>query len=111
MFEVMDLSGRPLPELKEIAKAFSIDNKGLAKPELILKIMDAQSENNDFAREVASKFSRREQRPARDQREQREPREQREKRPRKVKLDPIPEESFQDTVAVQQEEEPEPPVA
>lgn len=73
MFEVMDLSGRPLPELKEIAKAFSIDNKGLAKPELILKIMDAQSENNEFAREVASKFSKRE-------REQRQPREQREQR-------------------------------
>src|SRR6478735_4043230 len=100
MFEVMDLSGRPLPELKEIAKAFSIDNKGLAKPELILKIMDAQSENNDFAREVVSRFSKREreQRPAREQRDQREQKEQREKRPRKVKLDPIPDDSFRETV-------------
>jgi transcription termination factor Rho len=112
MFEVMDLSGRPLPELKEIAKAFSIDNKGLAKPELILKIMDAQSENNDYAREVASKFSKRdrEQRPQRDHKEQREQREQREKRPRKVKLDPIPEDNFQETIAAPPEEEPEIPV-
>jgi hypothetical protein len=36
MFEVMDLSGRSLPELKEIAKICSINSKGLAKNELIL---------------------------------------------------------------------------
>src|SRR5687767_2413801 len=107
MFEVMDLSGRSLPELKEIAKAFAIDSKGLAKPDLVLRIVDAQSVNTDLAREIAGKFSKREKdaRIPRETRETREARDFREKRPRKVKLEPFSEESVQDTIRETQEEE------
>jgi len=45
MFGVMDLSGRSLPELKEIAKALSIDAKNPAKGEIVLKIADAKASN------------------------------------------------------------------
>jgi transcription termination factor Rho len=98
MFEVMDLSGRPLPELKEIARAFSIDSKGLAKSDLILKIVDAQSGDLEQAKLVAEKFASKKE----GVREQREPRE---KRPRKVKLEPIIEDSVQDTVTSNENEE------
>ncbi|MES2679048.1 MAG: transcription termination factor Rho, partial [Bacteroidota bacterium] len=90
MFNVMDLSGRPLPELKEIAKAFSVDNKGLAKGDLILKIIDAQTQNEDMAKKISEDFSKK---------ENREHKEVKEKRPRKVKLDPIIEDSIQPSVA------------
>ncbi len=100
MFEVMDLSGRPLPELKEIAKAFSIDSKNLAKNDLILKIVDAQSGNTVFAKQVVEKFSKKESKEPREQKEQKE------KRPRKVKLDPIIEDSVHEAVSVASDEEP-----
>ena len=112
MFEVIDLSSRPLPELKEIAKAFSVDSKGLAKPDLVLKIVDAQSGNADLAKQVSDKFPKkehkehnttREHNPTREPRENNNHKEQRvhkekennnnkdhkEKRPRKVKLEPL----------------------
>ena len=57
MFNVMDLSGRPLPELKEIAKALSIESKGISKPDLILKIVEVQSSNAELAKSVAEKFA------------------------------------------------------
>src|SRR4051812_46229984 len=96
MFEVMDLSGRPLPELEEIARAFSVDSKGLAKNELVLKIVDAQAGNNDLAREVVEKFSKRpkEHKIHRDHKEK----DHREKRPRKVKLEPIHDDHVNDNI-------------
>jgi transcription termination factor Rho len=108
MFEVIDLSGRPLPELKEIAKAFSIDSKGLAKNELILKIVDAQTADSALAKTVAERFSKRENRVA-----VKEPREkeQREKRPRKVKLDPMNEETMHDTMVSNEEDTAETPAS
>ena len=99
MFEVIELSGRPLPELKEIAKAFSIDSKGLAKGDLILKIVDAQGDNPEVTKRVFEKFSKKE------QGENRGPRDHKEKRPRKVKLDPIHEDTVQPETTIQQEEE------
>ncbi len=101
MFEVIDLSGRPLPELKEIAKAFSIDSKGLAKGDIILKIVDAQTESPDLAKSIKDRFSKK---PARDVKENREPRENKEKRPRKVKLEPINEEVVHETITPPEEE-------
>lgn len=101
MFQVIDLNGRPLPELKEIAKAFSIDNKGLGKSDLISKIIDAQTQNADLAKEVLENFPKREHKEFRDQREVlREPKE---KRPRKVKLEPIMEDSMQEAVSNEEE--------
>src|ERR1700749_2584170 len=103
MFEVIDLSGRALPELKEIAKAFSIDTKGLAKNDLVLKIADAQGQDTELARVVADKFPQKEHKEHKEK-ENRESRELREKRPRKVKLDPMPEHSMQEEVSQQREE-------
>jgi transcription termination factor Rho len=95
MFEVLDLSGRPLPELKEIAKAFSIDSKGLNKGELVLKIVEAQTASP----EIAASFQK-------DQRKSDKPiKDQREKRPRKVKLDPIAEDNISESIISPQEEE------
>ncbi|MBL7932773.1 MAG: transcription termination factor Rho, partial [Bacteroidia bacterium] len=105
MFEVIDLSGRALPELKEIAKAFSIDSKGLTKGDLILKIVDAQSEKPELAKEIVEKHSKKNTVSAKDPKSGREPRE---KRPRKVKLDPINEESVNQTVTPPEEEVSEP---
>ena len=56
MFEVLDLSSRVLPQLKDICKQFGIDAKGLAKSDMILKIIDAQTANNELAVKVASQF-------------------------------------------------------
>ncbi|MCC6371906.1 MAG: transcription termination factor Rho [Bacteroidia bacterium] len=73
MFQVMDLSGKSLPELKEIAKAFSIESKTLSKADLVLQIVDAQEKDKAQAEQVFQKFSKK---------ENKEPKE---KRPRKVK--------------------------
>ncbi len=109
MFEVIDLSGRPLPELKEIAKAFSIDSKGLAKGDLVLKIVDAQNDNTDLTKRIVDKFSKKENKEVRENhrevKENREPRDQKEKRPRKVKLDPMNEDAVKGTVSSIQEED------
>lgn len=107
MFEVLDLSGRGLPELKEIAKAFAIESKGVAKNDLVLKIVEEQTAKPELAATVLADFSaKREVKEAKPLREPREPREQREpkladtqskdnreKRPRRVRLEPMNEDS------------------
>ena len=52
MFEVIELGGKGIAELKEIAKSFSLDSKNLAKGDLILKIVDAQMANPELAKQV-----------------------------------------------------------
>jgi transcription termination factor Rho len=101
MFEVLDLGAKSLPELKEIADAFSIDSTGLNKADLVLKIADEQSAKPDLAQEIAKKFSKKSTHTM-AKKEQKEPRE---KRPRKVKLDPIIEDTVQDNITVTPEEE------
>lgn len=103
MFEVIDLSSRPMPELKKIAKGFSIESDGLGKGDLVMKIIDAQSANAEVAKDLFEKFPKKEM-PA-EASENGAPRPQREKRPRKVKLDPIIEDTVQDTVATNDNEE------
>ncbi len=95
------MNGRPLPELKEIARAFSIDSKGLPKNELVTRIVNAQGENSELARATAEKFSRSE----KNNHPQKEQVKSRDKRPRRVKLDPINEEAVQNSVQVNNEEE------
>ncbi len=56
MFEVLDLSSRALPQLKEICKQFGIDIKGLAKPDMVMKIVEAQASNADLAAQLVSQF-------------------------------------------------------
>ncbi len=101
MFEVIGLSNRPLPELKEIAKAFSVESKGLAKGDLILKIIDAQATDSDLAKQIVNKFS------------VKPSREMKEKRPRRVKLEPMQEEPVHEVMSQNTEEETNPvaPVA
>lgn len=60
MFEVLDLSGRALPQLKEICKQFGIDTKGLAKPDMVMKIIEAQDANADLAAQIAAQFPKKE---------------------------------------------------
>ncbi len=60
MFEVLDLSGRALPQLKEICKQFNIDVKGLAKADMVIKIIDAQASNTDLATKLAAEFPKKE---------------------------------------------------
>ena len=60
MFEVLDLSGRALPQLKDICKQFGIDVKGLTKPDMVLKIIDAQTADQTLAATIASQFSQKE---------------------------------------------------
>ncbi len=56
MFEVLDLSSRALPQLKDICKQFGIDAKGLAKPDMVLKIIDAQASNKELAAKLVGQF-------------------------------------------------------
>lgn len=98
MFEVIDLSGRALPELKEIAKGFSVDSKGISKGDLILKIVDAQMANPELAKSLFEKFAKQK------SNDMKENKGGREKRPRKVKLDPINEEVVHETMNASEEE-------
>ena len=56
MFEVLDLTSRALPQLKDICKQFGIDVKGLAKPDMVMKIIDAQAANQELAAKLAAQF-------------------------------------------------------
>ena len=56
MFEALDLSSRALPQLKDICKQFGIDAKGLAKPDMVLKIIDAQASNKELAAKLVEQF-------------------------------------------------------
>jgi transcription termination factor Rho len=56
MFEVLDLSSRALPQLKDICKQFGIDTKGLAKPDMVLKIIDAQTADKELAAKLVNQF-------------------------------------------------------
>jgi len=99
MFQALELSAKSLIELKEIAKSFSIDTKGLAKPDIILKIIEVQSQKNDAGIEPAQKIARA------------QPKEMKEKRPRKiVKLEPLIEEVKQEvtTIPIDDDINPEP---
>ncbi len=94
MFEVMDLSNRVLPDLKEIAKNFNVDVKGLSKGDLILKIVDAQIDSPQLAKEVFEMFQGKKApakpaavKPEKEFKVEKDP-VVREKRPRKVKSEP-----------------------
>ena len=56
MFEVLDLTSRALPQLKDICKQFGIDVKGLAKPDMVMKIIDAQASNKELATKLVAQF-------------------------------------------------------
>jgi len=56
MFEVLDLTSRALPQLKDICKQFGIDVKGLAKPDMVMKIIDAQAANQELASQLVVQF-------------------------------------------------------
>ena len=60
MFEVLDLSSRVIPQLKDICKQFGIDAKGLTKSDMVLKIVDAQASNQELAATIASQFPKKE---------------------------------------------------
>ncbi len=60
MFEVLDLTSRALPQLKDICKQFGIDAKGLTKPDMVMKIIDAQSSNSDLAKTLVAQFPKKE---------------------------------------------------
>lgn len=64
MFEVLDLSSRALPQLKDICKQFGIDAKGLAKPDMVLKIIDAQASNKELAAKLVEQFPKKQLRQA-----------------------------------------------
>jgi transcription termination factor Rho len=117
MFEVIDLSGRALPELKEIAKALSIESKGLAKNDLVLKIIEAQGTNTELAGQVAEKFQKKEHKEHKEhtkehkEHQPKEHKDHKEKRPRKVKLDPMHDDATQDTTRNHRGEEKMPVTA
>lgn len=86
MFQVMDLSNRLLSDLKDIAKKFGIDAKGMNKGDIILKIIDAQTANPELAAKLSGGKSN-------DKLEKKDNSDG--KRPRKVKLEPIVDDSIE----------------
>ncbi len=93
MFEVMELSGRSLSDVRQLAKDFGVDTKGLSKADLILKIVDAQQANPELAKKLSEKDNDSDSKST-----------SKEKRPRKVKLEPIIEESSGETEELAPEE-------
>lgn len=83
MFEVMDLSGRALPQLKEIAKKFGIESKGLSKGDLVMKIIEGQALKPELASQLVNEFSKL----PKEEKGTKEPKA--DKKGKKVKLDPI----------------------
>ncbi|MGZ3884233.1 MAG: transcription termination factor Rho [Bacteroidia bacterium] len=92
MFDATDLSNRLLSELKDIAKKLGVDSKGLSKAEIIKETLKSQKDNPSLAAKIYPEFS--------VKKEAGEG-----KRPRKVKLDPIIEETAQTTETVHTEDE------
>jgi len=92
MFEAVDLSNCLLAELKEIAERFGVDTKGISKADIIKKTLAAQKKDPKVASKIFSDFS--------VKKEAGEG-----KRPRKVKLEPIIEDTNQETVSAPAEEE------
>lgn len=98
MFEVMELSSRPLLEIKEIAKAFSLEIKNVPKADLILRIIDVQGTNASLTKQLKEKFLKG---TLLDKAEIKE------KRPRKVvKLEPVSEILVHEPVSIKVQEEP-----
>lgn len=60
MFEALELSSRALPQLKDICKQFGIDAKGMAKPDMIIKIIDAQASDKELATKISAQFPKKE---------------------------------------------------
>ncbi len=120
MFHVIELNDKPLSELKEIAKKIGVKAETAKKHDLILLIADAQSANPELAAQVVKEFSnqavkqkvskqvvkaeKREDAISADN-QVAEVKEKREKRPRKVKLEPLTEELFQEEKIVNEESE------
>ncbi len=91
MFQEPELNGKTLPELKDIAKTLIIDPKGLTKAELISKIIRKSTATAKLKPGIFKS----------DNKDN-----MKEKRPRKiVKLDPIIEDTKQETTSVPTEEE------
>ncbi|MDP1801987.1 MAG: transcription termination factor Rho [Bacteroidota bacterium] len=90
MFQEPELNGKTLPELKDIAKTLIIDPKGLTKTELISKIIKKSNTIAKLKPGISKSDNK----------------DMKEKRPRKiVKLDPIIEDTKQETTSVPAEEE------
>ena len=94
MFNDLELNGKSLPDLKEILKHLGVKPDGAKKPDLILQIKDLQSAHPEQAEKIKQELSQNKEDVAGD-----ESKTEKAKRPRRVRLEPLPEENKTASVA------------
>jgi transcription termination factor Rho len=117
MFNALELSEKPLSDLKEIIKQLGAKPDSLKKADLILQIIDLQMAQPDQPEKISPEFSQ--PKTEVDHKLTDETKTEKAKRPRKVKLDLLPEdnktasmpdESFIHEPVIHQVSEPEPEI-
>jgi transcription termination factor Rho len=88
MFNDLELSGKSLPDLKEILKHLGAKPDGTKKPELIQQIKDLQDAHPEKAEKIKQELSQNKEEVTGD-----ESKIEKTKRPRRVRLEPLPEEN------------------
>ena len=92
MFNALELSEKPLSDLKEIIKQLGVKPDGLKKADLILQIISLQTNpSNQAVKEDSSELSQK--KTEADFKENEDIKTEKVKRPRKVKLDLLPEDN------------------
>ncbi len=94
MFNDLELSGKSLPDLKEILKQFGAKPEGTKKPDLIQQITDLQNAHPEQAEKIKQELSQSKEDVAGD-----ESKTEKTKRPRRVRLEPLAEENKTASVA------------
>ena len=91
MFNALELSEKPLSDLKEIIKQLGAKPESLKKADLVIQIIDLQTSQPEQATKIAQELSQKKSEPAIKLTE--EAKTEKAKRPRKVKLDLLPEDN------------------
>lgn len=88
MFNALELSEKSLSDLKEILKQFGVKPNGTKKPDLVLQITNLQNVQPGQAEKIKSELAQNKDEAVSD-----EQKGEKAKRPRKVRLEPLPEEN------------------
>jgi transcription termination factor Rho len=94
MFNALELSEKPLSDLKEIIKLLGAKPDGAKKPDLVIQIIELQATQPEKIEGIKRELNHKHAAEANE-----EPKTEKAKRPRKVKLDLLPEENKTESVA------------
>src|SRR3984885_2010496 len=94
MFNALELSEKPLSDLKEIIKLLGAKPDGTKKPDLVIQIIELQATQPEKIDGIKRELKHKHAAAGTE-----EPKVEKAKRPRKVKLDLLPEENKTESVA------------